>query len=133
LARALTITGVKIMATVNRIGGVLSLRVDGIQYQARGNFQVTPGTVKRTGVAGQDRVHGYIEENIVPQIKGDVSIGKQLSLERLEQITDSTVQVQLANGRTYVLTDAWVTAAFVIDAHDGKVEVTFEGFTCQEI
>lgn len=121
------------MASPNRIGGILSLRVDGNQYEARGSFQVTPGTVKRTGVAGQDGVHGFIEEPIVPQIKGDISIGNLLSLEALEQITDSTVQVQLANGRTYVLVDAWVTAAFVIDAHDGKVEVTFEGFSCQEI
>lgn len=121
------------MATVNRIGGLLSLRVDGNQYEARGNFQVTPGTVKRTGVAGQDYVHGYIEEPIVPQIKGDISIGNQLSLEELEAITDSTVQVALANGRTYVLSDAWVTAAFVVDAHDGKVEVTFEGITCNEL
>lgn len=121
------------MANPNRIGGVLSLRVDGKQYEARGNFQVTPGKVKRTGVAGQDGVHGYIEEPIVPSIKGDISIGNQLSLEALEAITDATVQVQLANGRTYVLTDAWTTAAFSIDAHDGKVEVTFEGFDCQEI
>ncbi|MGY3278126.1 phage tail tube protein [Bradyrhizobium sp. S3.7.6] len=121
------------MASPNRIGGVLSLRVDGTQYEARGSFQVTPGKVRRTGVAGQDFVHGYIEEPIVPQIKGDISIGNLLSLEQLEQITDSTVQVQLANGRTYVLTDAWVTAAFTIDAHDGKVDVTFEGLDCQEI
>lgn len=121
------------MASPNRIGGILSLRVDGNQYEARGNFQVTPGTVKRTGVAGQDGVHGFIEEPLVPQIKGDLSIGNQLSLEALEAITQSTVQVQLANGRAYVLSDAWVTAAFVIDAHDGKVEVTFEGISCSEL
>lgn len=121
------------MASPNRIGGLLSLRVDGTQYEARGNFQVTPGTVRRTGVAGQDYVHGYIEEPIVPQIRGDISIGNMLSLEALEQITDSTVQVALANGRTYVLADAWVTAAFVINAHDGMVEVTFEGLTCNEL
>jgi hypothetical protein len=58
------------------------LRVDGQQYEARGSFQVTPGTVKRTGVAGQDFVHGYIEEPIVPSIKGDISIGNLLSFER---------------------------------------------------
>lgn len=121
------------MATVNRIGGVLTLRVDGTQYEARGNFQVTGMTVKRTGVAGQDSVHGYIEEPIVPQIKGDISIGNQLSLEQLEAITDSTAQIALANGRTYVLTDCWTTAAFQIDAHDGKVEITLEGKTLQEI
>ena len=121
------------MANTNRIGGVLSLRVDGNQYEARGAFQVTPSTVKRTGVAGQDGVHGYIEEPIVPTIKGELSIGNALSFEDLEGITESTVQVALANGRTYVLTEAWVTSAFVIDAHDGKCEVTFEGVTCQEI
>jgi hypothetical protein len=121
------------MATTNRIGGVLSLKVDGNSYEARGNFQVTPSTVKRTGVAGQDGVHGYIEEPVVPTIKGDISIGNQLSFDTFEQITDSTVQCALANGRTYVLTEAWVTSAFVIDAHDGKFEATFEGITCQEI
>jgi uncharacterized protein YlzI (FlbEa/FlbD family) len=121
------------MATTNRIGGVLSLRVDGNQYEARGNFQVTPSSVKRTGVAGQDGVHGYIEEPIVPTIKGDISIGNELSIEAIDAITDSTVQVQLANGRTYVLIDAWTVASHTIDAHDGKVEVTFEGMSCEEI
>lgn len=115
------------MASPNRIGGVLSLRVDGTQYEARGNFQVNPSTVKRTGIAGQDFVHGFIEEPIVPFIKGDVSIGNQLSVQQLEGIVNSTVQVNLANGNAYVLSQAWVTSAFVIDAHDGKVEVTFEG------
>jgi len=121
------------MANANRIGGVLSLRVDGVTYEARGSFQVTPSRVKRTGVAGQDAVHGYIEEPVVPQIKGDVSIGNLLSFEELEAIDEATVQVDLANGRSYVLTQAWLTAGFVIDAHDGKSELTFEGFTCQEL
>ncbi len=93
------------MATTNRIGGVLTIRVDGNQYEARGNFQLTGISVKREGVAGLDNVHGYIETPIVPEIKGDWSIGNQLSLVALEAITDSTAQVALANGRTYVLTD----------------------------
>jgi hypothetical protein len=120
--------------TTNRIGGVLALTVDGAVFEARGNFQVTGPSVKRTGIAGQDGVHGYTEEPIVPQIKGDVSIGHQLSIFDLEQnITDSTVMVQLANGMNYVLSDAWVTSAFVLDAHDGKIDVTFEGLSLQEL
>lgn len=121
------------MANPNRIGGILSLRIDGIQYQARGNFQVTPSSLKRTGVAGQDNVHGYIEEPNVPQIKGDLSIGNNLSMDVLQAITDSTATIILANGNSYVLTDCWTTAAFQIDAHDGRVEVTLEGLTCQEL
>jgi hypothetical protein len=121
------------MVAPNRIGGVLSLTIDGKLFEARGNFQVTPGTVKRTGVAGQDGVHGYIEENIVPQIKGDISIGNELSLTALEAVTNSTAQVSLANGVTYVLSQCWTTSAFVIDAHDGKVEITLEGISCVEM
>jgi len=121
------------MATTNRIGGTLSMTVDGKQYEARGAFTVTGVTLKRTGVAGQDFVHGYLEEPIVPQIKGEWSIGHQLSIVALEAITDSTAQLALANGMNYVLTDCWTTAAFVVDAHDGKVEVTLEGLTLQEL
>jgi len=43
------------------------------------------------------------------------------------------VQVKLANGRTYVLTNAWTVAGSTIDAHDGKTDVTFEGLACVEI
>jgi Phage tail tube protein len=120
------------MANPNRIGGTLSFRIDGTQYEARGSFQVSPSPVKRTGVAGQDFVHGYIEEPVVPQIKGDISIGNLLSFDQLIGINDSTIQINLANGRNYVLTDAWVTGGFVIDAHDGKCEIVCEGITCQE-
>jgi len=119
--------------TTNRIGGMLSLTVDGNLYEARGNFRVTPGTVKREGVAGQDRVHGYTETPIVPQIQGDISIGNQLSLEQLEQITDSTIQVQLANGVTYVLVQGWTKSAFEIDTVEGKFECVFQGITCEEM
>ena len=117
----------------NRIGGVLAILVDGKQYEARGNFNVTGVTVKRTGVAGQDGVHGFIEEPIVPTIKGDWSIGNQLSLVALEAITNATAQVNLANGMSYILVDAWTVSAFVIDAHDGKVMVELEGMSLQEM
>jgi hypothetical protein len=121
------------MATTNRIGGVLSLLVDGNQFQARGNFEVVPSTVKRDGVAGQDSVHGYTEMPVVPEIKGDISIGNQLSLQDLEGITDSTVQVTLANGVTYVLQQAWVQSAFSIKTQEGRVEVLFQGMSIQEL
>lgn len=123
------------MATsnVNRIGGTLSFRVDGNQYEARGNFQVHGMVVKRTGVAGQDGVHGYIEEPIVPEIRGDISVGNNLSLVQIENITQSTIQVDLANGNSYVLTNGWYEGGSVIDAHDGKVAVIFQGITLQEI
>lgn len=120
------------MATTNRIGGVLTIRVDGNQYEARGNFRVR-GNVKREGVAGQDFVHGYIEEPSVPEIAGDWSIGNQLTIPQLEAITNSTAQCALANGTTYILSNCWTAGLREIDAHDGKVEVTLQGITMTAI
>ena len=111
----------------------MSVRIDSQQYEARGNFRVVGMKFRRTGVAGQDFVHGYIEEPIVPSIRGDWSIGHQLSIEALEAITNGTAQVALANSMTYVLMNCWVTSAFEIDAHDGRVEVTLEGLQMEEL
>jgi hypothetical protein len=112
---------------------VLTIRVDGKQFEARGNFRVTGMTVKREGVAGQDYVHGYVEEPIVPEISGDWSIGNKLSIAAIEAITNSTAQCALANGMTYILTNCWSSGVRQIDAHDGKVEVTLQGLTMQEV
>ena len=116
-----------------RIGGVLNLTIDGQQYAVRGNFEVTPSTVKREGVAGQDFVHGYTEMPVVPGAKGDLSTVPGLKLQQLEKIVDSTIQVSLANGNTYVLAGAWTNSAFAIGTAEGKVGVEFGCVTCDEI
>ncbi len=116
-----------------RLGGILNFTIDGTPYAVRGAFSVTPGTVKREGVAGQDYVHGYTETPIVPGIKGDFSTRQELSLKDLEAITNSTIQATLANGKTYVLTEAWTNSAFEIDAGEGKFTAEFQGITCEEI
>lgn len=119
--------------TTNRIGGVLNFTIDGTQYAARGNFEVTPSTVKREGIAGQDYVHGYTELPIVPGIKGDLTTTSELSLQTLEQITDSTIQCSLANGKTYVLSQAWTVSAFAISTAEGRCAVEFQGISIDEI
>ncbi len=116
-----------------RIGGVASITIDGQQYMLRGNMKVSPSTVKREGIAGQDYVHGYTEMPVVPGIDGDFSTPPGLSLQALENVVDSTVVAQLANGKTYVLTDAWTESAFEIETSEGKFSAKFQGLTCEEI
>ena len=117
----------------NAVGGTIYLSIDGAQYAARGNFMVSPSSVGREGVAGQDYVHGYTEKPIVPGIKGDLTTVPGLSLETLLAITDSTIMVQLKNGKTYTLANAWTKGAFDIDTSEGKVGVEFQGLTCDEV
>jgi len=116
-----------------RVAGIAFLSVDGNQYPLRGNFTVSPSPVERTGIAGQDRVHGYSELPRVPFIEGDVTLDPALSIETVGAIINSTIQADLANGRSYVLRQAWCRAAFELNTHDGLTRVRFEGISCDEL
>jgi hypothetical protein len=117
----------------SRIAGIAFLKVDGNQYPLRGNFDVSPSAFTRSGIAGLDQVHGYMELPRIPYIEGDVSLDPALSTENVEAITNSTVTAELANGHTYVLRQAWCTDALVLVAHDGMARVRFEGISCDEL
>ena len=116
-----------------RIGGTATVKADGTQFALKGNLQVVPSAVEREGIAGQDYVHGYLERPIVPSIKGDFSTVPGFSLEDMEAMTDVTVQADLANGSSYILSDAWTVAKFMIDTVRGQVEIHWEGTICSEI
>lgn len=115
-----------------RVAGVAFVRVDGQQYALRGNFTVSPSSSERTGIAGQDGVHGYIEMPRVPFISGNLTTMGGLSIEQLDAITDATVTAELANGKNYVLQGAWTKSAHEIDTAQGQVAIRFEGVWCEE-
>lgn len=116
-----------------RIGGILYLTVDGVQYALRGSWTVTPTNLKRESVAGQDGTNAYTETPTVPGAKGDLMTVPGLSLLSLQAITNSTVTLALANGTTYVLANAWSVPPFEADTADGKVGVEFGCQTCDEL
>jgi hypothetical protein len=116
-----------------RVAGIAFLAVDGNQLQLRGNFTVSPSAVERTMIAGQDGVHGYQELPRVPYIEGDITTMPGLSLEALEQETDSTVVAQLANSMQYTLIGATCKAGLEANTRDGQVRVRWEGLSCQEV
>jgi hypothetical protein len=116
-----------------RIAGIAFLKVDGNLYPLRGNFTVSPSAVERTGIAGQDYVHGFAELPRVPYIEGDVSLVPELNTEDVEALIDVTVTAELANDKTYVLRNAWCKAAFELNTREGHTRVRFEGIECDEI
>lgn len=117
----------------NRIAGVSYVKADGDQFALKGDFTVSPSAVEREGIAGLDGVHGYKETPRVPFVEGNFSLPPELSIEALEAMTNVTITTELANGRVYVLRNAWTTAAFEIDAAEGQVQVRWEGESCDEI
>lgn len=116
-----------------RIAGVAFFKVDGNILPLRGGFTVSPSVVTREGIAGQDYIHGYSEMPRVPSIVGDVSTVPELFMEALENMTNVTVTAELANGKVYVLREAWCKSALENATREGQMRVSFEGVSCDEI
>lgn len=116
-----------------RIAGVAFLKVDGTLYPLRGNFTVSPSSIERAGIAGQDYIHGFSELPRIPVISGDVSLVQDLSMDDVENIKQATVTAELANGKTYVLREAWCTGALELQTREGQTRITFQGVSCDEL
>ena len=119
----------------NLIAGIGILTVDGIQMALRANMTVSPDSVEREGIAGQDRVQGYRELPRVPYIEAELSLQQSQVITdlALQIVGDSTVVSLLADGRTFQLNQAWYRGATEIASQEGQYRVRFEGMSCFEI
>ncbi|CAM5771995.1 hypothetical protein LMIY3S_03695 [Labrys miyagiensis] len=116
-----------------RFAGIAYVKVDAKQFPLRGNMTVMPSATVRSGIAGQDYVHGYSEMPVVPYVEGDFSLTTDWAIGDIKGITDATVTVELANGRVYVLRNAWQAGDLPLESADGKVRLRFEGLSCLEM
>ena len=115
-----------------RVAGTAYITMDGSQLALRGNLTVSLSRVERSGIAGLDRTHGYMEKPRVQYIEGDITLVEGFSVEDLDNIVDATIVVQLANGKSYSLFEAWTKAAHEINAEQGQVRVRWEGMDGSE-
>ncbi len=74
---------------------------------------------------GQSGTLGFTQKFVTPYIKGDVSDYGGLSLQQLQNITNSTVTVQLVNGKSYVANNAFWGDDTELDTETGKAPVCF--------
>ncbi len=116
-----------------RRGGTIFLKVDGVQYDAKGEFTYNPGQPKREMIVGADKVHGYKESPKVAFIEGAITDDSALDVAAFQNITDSTVTLNLANGKTFVLREAAYVADGDITTEEGEIQVRFEGLGSDEI
>ena len=115
-----------------RIGGTLYLMINGTQYPARGSWEYSPTMSEKTGVAGQDGVHGYTEKPAVPSMKGDVSDFGGISIQALQAMPVAVATLNLANGKVVTGVDGWVKGTITASTEDGKYSLEIEFTTVIE-
>ena len=118
---------------MNRIGGTISFKIDGSQFPAKGNFTYNLGRPKREAVIGADGIHGYKEVPQVAYIEGEITDTFDTDVSGILELTDSTILLELANGKSVVLRGAYFAGEGNLETEEGKLAIRFEGIDAEEI
>ena len=121
------------MADENRRSGILFVKVDGVQRDIIGDWTYNFGGPKREAEMGPDRVHGYKETVQNPFVEGEIRDARGLSVVELINITNSTITMELANGKVFVLRQAWWAADGDIGTEEANIQARFEGLSAEEV
>lgn len=121
------------MANEQRRGGIIFLKVDSEIQQAKGSFTYNLGMPKRDAIIGADAVHGYKDMPQVAFIEGEITDRQTLNLEGLVTGENLTVTLELANGKTVVLREAWFAGEGTGNTEEGNIGVRWEGISGEEI
>lgn len=121
------------MANTNRCAGVCYVHKDGKQITVGGTVTVSPSSTERESKVGLSGVVGYIERPRVPYIEIEGIADPSTKASDLDDVTDSTITAELANGHTYILRNAWSVAPVEIKGEDGTFTKRYEGMSCDEL
>ncbi|MBK68024.1 MAG: phage tail protein [Rickettsiales bacterium] len=117
----------------NRRAGIVYIKVDGNQYDAKGNFEYNIGNNIREAIVGSDGVHGYKEMPQVPFIEGAITDSIDLDLKSLQQSDEATVTLELGNGKTIMLENAWYAGEGTASSEEAEIPFRFEGLRGEEL
>ncbi len=117
---------------MSRRGGVIFIKVNSMQLDAKGGWTYNHGSPMREAIVGADAVHGYSEKPQVPFCEGAITDSPDLDLAALKNTKDATVTMELANGKTFVLRGAWFAGEGSVTTEEGEVAVRFEGLQGEE-
>lgn len=110
-----------------RVAGICYIKVDGEQLEVSGGIEVPLVDVKRETVMGLAGPAGFKETALEPFVKVAVIFMPAFPLEKLRTNTDMTVTSELANGKVYTLSGAFIKGDPSVKGEDGTVELEFGG------
>ena len=116
-----------------RVGGIIFVKVDGEQLQAKGEFTYNLGVPKREVVVGSDEVHGFSEKPQAPMLEGAITDSDELDVKTILSLRDSLATLDLANGKTFVLREAFYAGDGNIKTDEGEIEFKLNGTEAEEI
>ena len=110
-----------------RTAGIAYIKLDGQQFEVSGGVECPLLDVKREAVMSLSGVAGYKETAIKPFIKLSAIFTPDFPLDMVRNNTEMTVTAELANGKVYTLSGAWLEGETSAKGDDGTVDLEFAG------
>ena len=121
------------MADRNRRAGTLSFQVNGTIFDIVADVTYNLGSPKREALVGADRVHGYKEMPQVAFIEGETRDAGDLDVAQLQNFTDATITMPIANGKVIMYREAWYAADGDIGTENANIQFRFESMSAEEV
>ncbi len=122
------------MDNTNRRAGVVELLVDGeVMEVASEGIEYGGFHMKREMLVGGSGVQGYSEEFQVPYVSCEIRDSSKVDLSKLQNVTNGTILVKLANGKGCILRNAAYCAEGKVSTKGATIEARWEGMSGEEI
>lgn len=115
------------MAGKNRIAGTVFIKVGSSQLEVKGGVEIPLGTVNRETQMGANAPAGYTETAQKPYVKVTSFVKPDFDIDSIINSDDLTVTAELANGKVYVLSQAYTVDEATFKNDDGTVDLEFNG------
>jgi hypothetical protein len=115
-----------------RIAGICYVKVDGAQLEVSGGVEYNVMQTQKTPVMSLAGVSGYKEIAIAPSLKVAANYTSDFPTAQLQAGTNMTITAELASGKVYSLSGAWVDGEMMVNGEEGTVEITFVGVSGRE-
>jgi len=113
-------------AVANRVAGIAYVYVDAVPLPLGGTITVGTWTSEKETLVGLSGVVGYKEMPKSAFVEIEILVPGEVDLQAFEDIRDSVVVAELANGQTWTLRQAWATTAPEHNGAEGTATLRFE-------
>lgn len=116
------------MADPNALAGTAYLSVDGKRIALQGQASYRPSGSTRESLIGQDGYHGYKTKPQAGQIKGTFRDKGAVSVQKLGELANVTVTLELVNGKVVIGRNMTrVGEPPEVNTEEGTFDLEFEG------
>jgi hypothetical protein len=109
------------------IAGTTYINVDGAVLSIKGSIDCSFWDKERATIIGVDGPHGQKETFVAPFVEVTATTTPELDINLLVSLTNSTVQVEFANGKKGLLSGAALMNQPNMNPEEGEVVFRFEG------